>query len=153
MGTLLQDIRYGTRSLVKSPRFTVAAILTLALGIGANTAMFSVIRSVLLKPWAFHEPGRLLLVSQRQADGNGNLLSTQDFLDWKQQGGLLARMGAHVSWQFNLSSIGAQPERIAGGQVSYDLLPVLGIQPVLGRVFSAQEDVAGSGNFVVLSSV
>jgi predicted permease len=153
MDKLLQDIRYGTRSLVKSPRFTVAAILTLALGIGANTAMFSVIRSVLLKPWAFHEPGRLLLVSQRQPDGNGNLLSTQDFLDWKQQGGLLARMGAHVSWQFNLSSIGAQPERIAGGQVSYDLLPVLGIQPVLGRLFSAQEDVAGAGNFVVLSSV
>ncbi len=69
MEKLLQDIRYGTRSLVKSPRFTVAPVLTLALGIGANTAMFSVIRSVLLKPWAFHEPGRLLLVSQRQADG------------------------------------------------------------------------------------
>jgi putative ABC transport system permease protein len=153
MEKLLQDIRYGTRSLVKSPRFTVAAVLTLALGIGANTAMFSIIRSVLLKPWAFHEPGRLLLVSQRQADGNGNLFSTQDFLDWKQQGGLLARMGAHVSWQFNLSSIGAQPERIAGGQVSYDLLPVLGVQPMLGRLFSAQEDVAGSGNFVVLSAV
>ncbi len=64
----------------------MAAILTLALGIGANNAMFSVIRSVLLKPWAFHEPGRLLLVSQRRADGNGNLFSTQDFLDWRQQG-------------------------------------------------------------------
>jgi predicted permease len=153
MEKLLQDIRYGTRSLVKSPRFTVAAVLTLALGIGANTAMFSVIRSVLLKPWAFHEPERLLLVSQRQADGNGNLFSTQDFLDWKQQGGLLARMGAHVPWQFNLSSIEAQPERIAGGQVSYDLLPVLGVQPVLGRLFSPQEDVAGSGNVVVLSAV
>ena len=153
MEKLLQDIRYGTRSLVKSPRFTVAAVLTLALGIGANTAMFSVIRSVLLKPWPFHESGRLLFVSQRQADGNGNLFSTQDFLDWKQQGGLLARMGAHVSWQFNLSSVGAQPERVAGGQVSYDWLPVLGIQPILGRLFSAQEDVAGSGNFVMLSSV
>jgi putative ABC transport system permease protein len=153
MEKLLQDIRYGTRSLLKSPRFTVAAVLTLALGIGANTAMFSVIRSVLLKPWPFHESGRLLFVSQRQADGNTNLLSTQDFLDWKQQGGLLARMGAHVSWQFNLSSVRAQPERIAGGQVSYDWLPVLGIQPVLGRLFSAHEDVAGSGNFVLLSWV
>ena len=153
MEKLLQDIRYGTRSLLKSPRFTVAAVLTLALGIGANTAMFSVIRSVLLKPWPFRESGRLLFVSQRQADGNGNLFSTQDFLDWKQQGGLLARMGAHVSWQFNLSSVGAPPERIAGGQVSYDWLPVLGIQPMLGRLFSAREDVAGSGNFVVLSWV
>src|SRR6204780_3209036 len=153
MEKLLQDIRYGGRAILKSPRFAVAAVLTLALGIGANTAMFSVIRSVLLQPWPFKDPARLLAVSQRQADGNGNLFSTQDFLDWKQQGGLLARMGAHVSWQFNLSSVGAQPERVAGGQVSNDLLPVLGIQPVLGRLFSAREDVAGSGNFVVLSWV
>jgi putative ABC transport system permease protein len=153
MEKLLQDIRYGTRSLIKSPGFTAAAVLTLALGMGANTAMFSVIQSVLLKPWPFRESGRLLYVSQRQADGNGNLFSTKDFLDWKQQGGLLARMGAHVSWQFNLSSIGAPPERVSGGQVSYDLLPVLGIQPMLGRFFSAAEDVAGSGNFVMLSSV
>jgi predicted permease len=153
MEKLLQDIRYGTRSLVNAPRFTVAAVLTLALGMGANTAMFSVIQSVLLKPWPFRNPGRLLYVSQRQADGNGNLFSTRDFLDWKQQGGPLAKMGAHVDWQFNLSSIGAQPERVPGGEVSYDLLPVLGIQPMLGRSFSAQEDVAGSGNFVLLSSV
>ncbi len=153
MEKLLQDIRYGTRSLVNAPRFTIAAVLTLALGMGANTAMFSVIQSVLLKPWPFQHSGHLLYVSQRQADGNGNLFSTQDFLDWKQQGGLLARMGADVPWQFNLSSIGAQPERVSGGEVSYDLLPVLGIQPMLGRVFSAQEDVAGSGNFVMLSSV
>jgi putative ABC transport system permease protein len=153
MEKLLQDIRYGTRSLVNAPRFTLAAVLTLALGMGANTAMFSVIRSVLLKPWPFQESGRLLYVAQRQADGNSNLFSTQDFLDWKQQGGLLARMGAHVSWQFNLSSIGAPPERVSGSQVSYDFLPVLGIQPILGRSFSAQEDVAGSGNFVMLSSV
>ena len=153
MEKLLQDIRYGTRSLVNAPRFTVAAVLTLALGMGANTAMFSVIQSVLLKPWPFQNPGRLLYVSQRQADGNGNLFSTRDFLDWKQQGGLLAKMAADVPWQFNLNSIGAQPERVPGGEVSYDLLPVLGIQPSLGRVFSAQEDVAGSGNFVLLSSV
>ena len=153
MEKLLQDIRYGTRSLVNAPRFTVAAVLTLALGMGANTAMFSVIQSVLLKPWPFRQSGRLLYVSQRQADGNGNLFSTRDFLDWKQQGGLLASMGADVSWQFNLSSIGAQPERVSGGEVSYDLLPVLGVQPMLGRSFSASEDVAGSGNFVLLSSV
>jgi putative ABC transport system permease protein len=153
MESLLQDVRYGIRSLLKSRRFTLAAVLTLALGIGANTAMFSVIHSVLLKPWPFRDPARVLAVSQRQANGNGNLFSTQDFLDWKQQGGLLAKMGAHVSWQFNLSSAGDQPERIPGGQVSYDILPVLGAQPMLGRLFSAQEDVAGSGSFVVLSYV
>src|SRR6202041_3811180 len=152
MEKLLQDIRYGARSILKAPRFTVAAVLTLALGIGANTAMFSVIRSVLMRSWPFPNPGRLLMVSQRQANGNGNLFSTQDFLDWKQQGGLLARMGAHVSWQFNLSGAGTQAERVAGGEVSYDWLPTLGVEPMLGRPFSAQEDVAGAGNFVVLSS-
>ena len=151
MENLLEDVRYGIRSLLKSRRFTLAAVLTLGLGIGANTAMFSVIHSVLLKPLPFKDPARVLAVSQRQANGNLNLFSTQDFLDWKQQGGLLAKMGAHVSWEFNLSSTEDQPERIPGGQVSYDMLPVLGVQPILGRLFSAREDVAGSGNFVLLS--
>ena len=151
MESLLQDIRYGVRSLLKSRRFALAAVLTLGLGIGANSAMFSVIHSVLLKPWPFKDPARVLVVSQRQANGNLNLFSTQDFLDWKQQGGILARMGAHVSWEFNLSGAKDHPERIPGGHVSYDMLHVLGVQPMLGRLFSAEEDVAGSGNFVVLS--
>src|SRR5580700_8330036 len=151
MEKLLQDIRYGARSILKAPRFTVAAVLTLALGIGANTAMFSVIRSVLMRLWPFPNPGRLLLVSQRQANRNGNLFSTQDFLDWKQQGGLLAHMGDHVSWQFNISSPGEPPQRIAGGIVSNDFLPVLGVQPLLGQLFSPQEDQPGAGQFVMLS--
>src|ERR1700693_3574833 len=129
MEKLLLDIRYGTRSILKSPRFMVAAVLTLALGIGGNTAMFSVFRSVLMRSWPFPNPGRLLLVSQRQANGNSNLFSTQDYLDWKQQGGLLAQMRAHVDWQFNLSGAGDLPERVPGGKVSYDMLPLLGVQP------------------------
>jgi putative ABC transport system permease protein len=151
MEKLLQDIRYGARAILKSPRFAVAAVLTLALGIGANTAMFSVIRSVLMRSWPFSDPGRLLLVSQRQANGNGNLFSTQDFLDWKQQGGLLAHMGAHISWQFNISSPGDPPQRISGGVVSYDFLPILGAQPLLGQLFSPQQDQPGAGQFVMLS--
>ncbi|MGC2399905.1 MAG: ABC transporter permease [Acidobacteriaceae bacterium] len=149
----LQDVRYGVRSLGNSSRFTMAAVLTLALGIGANTAMFSVIHSVLLKPWPLPNPDRLVFVHQRQADGNANLFSTQDFLDWREQGGLLARMGAHVSWQFNLSGPGQPPQRIPSGVVSYDFLPVLGIRPMLGRVFSPQEDQSGAGQFVVVSFV
>ena len=153
MKRLLQDLRYGVRSLVRSWRFTLAASLTLALGIGANAAIFSVIESVLLKPWPFRDPARLILAYQRQSNGASNVFSTQDLLDWKQQSKLLAKMGAHVSWEFNLSSAGAPPERIAGGRVSADLLPVLGVEPMLGRVFSAQEDIVGAGNFVVLSNV
>lgn len=152
MDRFLQDIRFGIRSLLKSPRFTIAAVLTLALGIGANTAMFSVIRSVLLKAWPVRDSSRLVVVSQRQANGAANLFSTQDFLDWKQQGALLARMGAHVSWQFNLSGAVTEPERVPGAEISYDWLPTLGIEPILGRFFSPQEDVPGAGNFVVLSS-
>ncbi len=148
---MLSDLRFAARQLVKSPGFTVTAIATLALGIGANTAMFSVVRSVLLRPWPFPDAGHLAVVLQRQADGNANLFSTRDFLDWKQQGGLLAKMGAHVSWEYNLSGAGAQPERVAGGEVSYDWLPTLGVKPALGRLFAPQEDVAGAGNFVVLS--
>ena len=152
MDRLLQDIRFGIRSLVKSPRFTGAAILTLTLGVGANTAMFSVIHAVLLKAWPVRDSSRLMVVSQRQADGSNNLFSTEDFLGWKQQGGLLAQMGAHVSWEFNLSGAGAQSERVPGGKISYDWLPALGVEPMLGRFFSMQEDVAGAGNFVVLGS-
>jgi putative ABC transport system permease protein len=151
MGRFLQDVRFGIRSLVKSRRFTIAAIVTLALGIGANTAMFSVVRSVLLRSWPFPDSGRLVVVSQRQADGNSNLFSTRDFLDWKQQGGLPARMGAHISWQFNIGSPGEPPQRIAEGVVSADFLPVLGVQPLLGRLFSPQQDQPGAGQFVMLS--
>src|ERR1700734_1887032 len=151
MEKLLQDIRYGVRSILKSPRFSVAAVLTLALGIGANTAMFSVIRSVLIRSWPFPNPRRLLVVSQRQANGNGNLFSTQDYLGWKKQSGLLARVGAPVSWEFNISSPGEPPQRISGGVVSYDFLPVLGAQPFLGKLFSPQEDQPGAGQFVMLS--
>lgn len=127
MERIFQDTRFGIRSLAKTPRFTVAAVLMLALGIGANSAMFSVVRSVLLRTWPFRDPSRLVMVWQRQANRSFNTFSTQDFLSWKQQGGLLANMGAHASWEFNLSSAGAQPERVAGGEVSYDWLPTLGV--------------------------
>lgn len=148
---LLQDIRYGARSLRKSPQFAIAAVLTLALGIGANTAMFSIVRAVLLRPWPFPNARRLLLVSQRQEDGSSNLFSTRDFLEWKKQGGLLSGMGAHVSWKFNLNAPGTEPERIPGAEISSDWLPILGVEPMLGRFFSSQEDTAGAGNFVILS--
>jgi MacB-like periplasmic core domain len=130
MRNLRQDIRFGIRSFVKSPRFTIVAVVTLALGIGANTAMFSVIHCVLLKAWPVRDSSRLVVVSQRQANGNSNLFSTQDFLDWKHQGGLLAQMAPDVSWEFNLSGVGTQPERVAGGEVSSDWLPILGVEPI-----------------------
>jgi putative ABC transport system permease protein len=152
MQSLIQDIRYGIRSLANSRRFTVAAVLTLALGIGANTAMFSVIHSVLLAPWPVKDPARVLVVMQRQYNGNQNYFSTADYLDWKDQGGLVAGMGAHVAWQYNLSNPGESPERIVGGKVSYDLFPTLGVAPAKGRLFTRQEDAPNSGHTVLLSN-
>jgi len=152
MQSLLQDIRYGLRSLLNSPRFTVGSVLTLALAIGVNTAMFSIIQTVLLEPWPVKDPARVIAVLQRQADGNQNNFSTADFLDWKEQGGLLAHMGAHVAWQFNLSNPGETPERIIGGKISYDLFPTFGVVPVLGRFFTPEEDAPNSGHFVLLSN-
>jgi putative ABC transport system permease protein len=151
MESLAEDVQYGIRSLVKSRRFALAAVLTLALGIGINTAMFSVVHAVLLEPWPVSDPSRVAVVSQRQQNGASNIFSTADFLDWKQQGGLTAQMGAHVAWQFNLNSAGQPPERIAGGQVSSELFPVLGVTPLLGRTFSQADDTAGAGNTVMLS--
>jgi len=151
MERLLQDIRYGVRSIARSPRFSIAAVLTLALGIGANVAMFSVIRSVLIGSWPFPHPDRLVVVSQNQANGIGNLFSTQNYLDWKQQSRLLAGMGAHVSWQFNISRPGELAQRIPGAVISHDFLPVLGAKPMLGRLFSPQDDHSGAGQFVILS--
>lgn len=151
MGKPLQDVRYAIRSLVKSSRFTIAVVLTLALAIGANTAMFSVVRSVLLRPWGYLDTTRLLVVWQRDANGRKDAFSTGDFLDWKQQGGMLRSMGARIPWQPNLSLSGEPPERIPGGKISYELLPILGVNPLLGRVFSPEEDQPGAGHFVVIS--
>jgi predicted permease len=150
MEKLIQDVRYGLRMLWKSPGFTVVAILTLALGIGANTAMFSVINSVVLHSLPFRDPGRVMVVWKTMSNSQPNAFSTPAFLEMKQQGDILAHMGAFSSISYNLAGKDV-PERIAGGKVNYDLLPVLGVQPALGREFSAEEDHPGAGKLVILS--
>ncbi len=149
MESLLLDLRYAVRSLRKSPAFTIVAALTLALGIGANTAMFSVTRSVLFAPLPFPQPDRLLAVSLRQPDGGLNIFSTPDFLEWRASSPLLAHMGAFVPRAANLA--GDMPERLAGGDISADMFSVLGVQPELGRAFTAVEDVPNGPPVVVLS--
>jgi putative ABC transport system permease protein len=150
METILQDIRYGLHMLRKSPGFTAVAVLTLALGIGANTAMFSVINSVLFHSQPFRDAGRVMVVWKTMANGNPNVFSTPAFLETRQQGELVAHLGAFAAAGKNLGGKDL-PERIAGGQVNYDLLPVLGVEPVLGRMFSPEEDHPGAGSVVILS--
>jgi putative ABC transport system permease protein len=148
---LLQDLRYGLRMLAKSPGFASLAVLTLALGIGANTAMFSVVHAVLLQPIPFTDPSRVVAVWQRQANGEDNVFSTPNFLEWKRQPGATAAMAAFIPEGRTLGTRDGV-ERITGWRASWEMFPLLGVVPSLGRAFSAEEDRPGGANIVLLSN-
>jgi predicted permease len=150
MDTLLQDIRYSFRTLLKSPGFTAVAVITLALGIGANAAMFSVINSVLLNALPFRDSSRLMVVWKTMANGAPNAFSTPAFLEMRQQGEPLSHVGAFSAVTGTLGGKDV-PERIAGGKVNFDLFSVLGVDPIAGRSFTQEEDHAGGGKFLILS--
>jgi hypothetical protein len=144
--TLLQDLRYGARALRKSPGFTAIAVLTLALGIGANTAIFSVVNAILLHPLAYTDADRLVTVLN---DGNGPI-SVANYIDWRNQSHSFEAVGAAEYWSPNLTGVD-QPENIRGHKITYDLFPLLGAQPLLGRLFTEADDRAGSEHEVILS--
>ena len=152
---MVQDIRYGWRMLRQSPGFTAVAVITLALGIGANTAMFSVINSALLHSLPFEEPSRVMVLWKTMSNGAPNAFSTAAFLEMRQPGGFPENVGgAHIGAFSNIGKdLGGKelPERIAGGRINADLLPVLGVQPIVGRMISAAEDRPGAGAVVILS--
>ena len=150
MSGLFQDIRYALRQLRKNPGFTAIAVITLALGIGANTAMFSVINSVLLRALPYPNPSRVMFVWKTMTNGNPNAFSTPEFLEWRDQGELTGHMGAFSAAGMNLGGKDI-PERVAGGKLNYDLLTLLGVQPTEGRMFSPQEDTPGASPVVLLS--
>jgi len=151
MGTLAQDIRFAIRILMKNPGFTAVVVLTLALGIGANTAIFSVINGVLVRPLPYQEPQRLVniyAVDLQKAIANGPV-SFADFEDWAKRSKTLD-LASCVYWTFNFT--GQQiPERIVGARTSGNFFEVLGVRPVLGRVYSAIDDQAGRPDLAVLS--
>jgi putative ABC transport system permease protein len=153
MESLAQDIRYGIRTLAKNPGFTVAAVLTLALGIGANTAIFSVIENVLLRPLPYPQPEQLVEIwntYEPQVPRAG--LSPGDYADWQKQNLSFSEMGAYarISQGFNLTGEG-EPQRILAGYASSELFPMLGAKAVAGRSFLPEEDRAGSEPVVILS--
>jgi putative ABC transport system permease protein len=150
METLIQDVRYGFRMLGKSPGFTTIAVITLALGIGTNTAMFSVINTVLLRGLPFPDSGRVMVAWKTMSNGAPNAFSTPAFLEIRQQGDFLSHLGAFSAVTFNLGGKDI-PERVAGGKMNFDLLSILGVQPILGRTFTAAEDLPGAGQVVLLS--
>jgi putative ABC transport system permease protein len=151
--TLWRDLSYGVRMLAKNRGFTVVAVLTLALGIGANTAIFSVVNTVLLKSLSFpyKDPDRLLwLASGDEKNGFGDNISLADFEEWKARNHVFERMAAFEGAWFTLA--GEEPQRIHGDLISADWLPTLGVQPVMGRNFESSEERAGNDGEVILSS-
>ncbi|HKE59286.1 MAG TPA: ABC transporter permease [Pyrinomonadaceae bacterium] len=150
MRNVMQDARYGIRMIVKRPGFSLIAVLTLALGIAANTAIFSVVNTVLLKPLPFPQSETLVDLSETfKPDGWGSV-SVPNFEDWRNQNDVFADLAAYSSTSFNLQQ-GDTPERIPGLKVSAHYFDVLGVKAQLGRTFLAGEDVAGREQVVVLS--
>jgi putative ABC transport system permease protein len=153
MHTLLQDFRFAIRMLLKNPGFTAVAVLTLALGIGANTAIFSIVSSVLLRPLSFKDPDRLVTVWERSVKKGYeiNHAGAATFLDWKTQNHAFESMAA-FGIDEGLSLTGDhEPERVTAVPVSANLFEVLGVNPTLGRTFRVEEETPGSDQVVILS--
>jgi putative ABC transport system permease protein len=152
MGTLLQDLRHGIRMLAKSPGFTTLAVITLALGIGANTAIFSVINSVVLRPLPFHEPGRLVALWQTESAPGNFPLTGPDYLDWETQSHTLDATSLY-SWERSANASGTgEPEAASAISTQANFFTVLGVQPQIGRAFDSGEDQAGKNHVAILSN-
>ena len=152
MENLLQDLRYGFRLLLKRPGFTAIAVVTLALGIGANTAIFSVVNAVLLRPLSFTDPDRLVLFygTNRQMGFSGQwAVCDADYPDWKSQSESFGQIAAYQRKFFNLSD--GEPERLLASAVDADLFALLGIQPTLGRTFTVEEAKPGNEALALIS--
>jgi putative ABC transport system permease protein len=146
---LLQDLRYGARMLRKNLGFSVVAILTLAIGIGANTAIFGVVNAVLLKPLAMHDPARVVYLQESWRDIFPNV-SVGNFVDISRQSASFACLSASNNASFNLATQDA-PERVQGELATADYFTTFGVQPIVGRVFTGDEDKPGHGQVAVVS--
>jgi putative ABC transport system permease protein len=152
MQTLWQDLRYGARMLMKNPGFTLIAVLTLALGIGANTAIFSVVNRVLLFRLPYKDAGRLVMVwgSNPQQGADIDLVSPADLADWRAQNTVFEDLAATTDAQYNLTGMG-EPELLIGYSLAANFFQAAGVQPALGRAFTPEEDRAGAPGVVILS--
>jgi putative ABC transport system permease protein len=152
LADLLHDLRYAVRTQVKNPAFTIVAVMALALGIGANTAIFSVVNTVLLRPLPYKDPDRLVMVWEdaTKAGYPRDVPTNANFIDWRDQNHVFEGMAAIAYDSFNLTGAG-DPERLDGRRVSASLFQLLGVDPQIGRVFTAAEDQPGSERVVILS--
>jgi predicted permease len=153
MDTLVQDLRYALRLLLKSPGFAVVAIITLALGIGATTAMFTVVNSVILKPFPFAEPDQLVMVKERIQKLTDKPLSipAPDVLTFQRETKSFTTVAGYQEDTLDLTGDGIEPRNITATRVTWNLLPVLGVSPMIGRNFTPEEDRENSAKVTILS--
>jgi predicted permease len=151
METLLQDVRYGFRMLLKAPAFVLVAVLTLALGIGVNTALFSIVSGVLLSPLPFQQPERLMALYSSNKEFRNASISYPNFLDWVRNNRAFSELAAFRQDSFELTGMG-EPERLKVEMVSANFFPLLGVQPLNGRQFRSEEDQVGAPPVVLISA-
>ena len=145
MDTFWQDAKYAIRMLFKNPGFTIVAVLTLAIGIGANTAIFSILNSVLFRSLPYQDPDRLILVlsSDTRHTRKGISASYPDFLDWQKQNSVFEQMSVLRAKNYTLTGFG-EPERIMGGRISWNFFNLLGTKTKMGRMFTAEDEKPGA---------
>ena len=151
MNTLIQDLRFGLRMMVRNPVFTFIAVVTLALGIGANTAIFSVVDAVLLRPLPYPQPDRLVFLWSTFGDAGTGGSALPDYHEWRDRSKVFDGLAGYYYGDFNLSADNEEPERIQGAYVTANLFQVLQVSPALGRLFTPEEEEFGKHRVVLLS--
>ena len=147
----VRDVRHGVRLLARSPGFTAAALLTLALGIGATAAIFSIVRTVVLEPLPYRDPGRLVAVWETTQDGRTrNVIAPANFAAWRERSRTLEDLGMVERASMDMV-VNGQPDRIVGLTLSASVFRALGVQPALGRAYTVEEDLGGNQSVIVLS--
>jgi MacB-like periplasmic core domain len=137
--TLITDLRFGARMLVRAPGFSLAAFFTLTLGIGANTAIFTIVDAVLLRPLPYVEPERLVTVGDRTAEGPASNVDFTTVADWRARSRSFESLALMRSWQPTLAA-GGEAERLPAVRVSWNYFDMMGVRPALGRMFTADDD-------------
>jgi putative ABC transport system permease protein len=151
METLLQDLRFATRSFLRTPRFTIPAVLALALGIGATSAIFSVVRGVMLRPLPYSDPDRVVIVWENNIKRSRarNVIGAANFVEWGARNRSFSHLGMSGPSRLNIV-LNGNPEEITGMAASSEVFPALGVQPASGRAFTAQEDLQGQDGVIIL---
>ena len=151
MGSLFQDLRYGCRALAKNPGFAVIAILTLALGIGSNTALFSVVNGVLLNPLPYPHPEQLVTLHESKPNFETGAIPYLNFVDWQNQNHTFSSIAISRGYNFTLTGMG-EAERLQGDWVSASFFQTLGVRPIIGRDFTSQDDQFGAGPVALINA-